>query len=325
MEVMSRILESDVAEAEFMAGLVGDAEVVPLISDKARSTWADVERLNAQSRELGRVARRRLDACGETCRRALEASGAPELRAALRDVAASVQAAVQAERERADVDAASDAAMEAVGKPEVQLETACARARAEGRAEALGALAERERLREKCDLYKRRVKELEEELRRPLAVVPLEDDLQDRLDLAERRLRVLVGTDRHARMRDLERAVEERDALVTALRAALDDKTPKPNGLDLTPIVCMRSASVVSDAPSPPRTPSHAATPSEDASGARADPRRQQQQQQRRRDESPRAVETAAPSDAPQQHPPQHPSKDTPDTFVRLDDSTFIV
>lgn len=171
--------------------------------------------------------------------------------------------------------ASRDEALRAIGKPvstgegqwvgSGQVAQACARARAEGRNEALGALAERERLRDKCAVYKARVAHLEAEVAQArdnaLRDVPLDDDEEDvrrRLDLAEKRLAALVGTERAANLRRLERELEERGQIIEALRAALDDRqlgavrTPEsterpPPPVDLTPATCMPSTSLASD------------------------------------------------------------------------------
>lgn len=171
--------------------------------------------------------------------------------------------------------ASREEALRAIGKPvstgegqwvgSGQVAQACARARAEGRNEALGALAERERLRDKCAVYKARIAHLEAEVAQAhdntLRDVPLDDDEDDvrrRLELAEKRLAALAGTERAANLRRLERELEERGQIIEALRAALDNGqtntvlTPEsiersPPPVDLTPATCMPSTSLASD------------------------------------------------------------------------------
>ncbi|KAJ8599700.1 hypothetical protein CTAYLR_004718 [Chrysophaeum taylorii] len=305
-ELMNEILNSDVAEEEFVAGIVGQLEAPTLSAglrasngapekQKKIASWEEVVRLAKNRRELGAVVGRRLERCVEVCTRALnEAQGAPELRAALRNVAAAARAAGEADEKRRSTDDASDRALESLGKPvsdggawvgSSSLEAACTRARAEGRAEALRALSERERLREKCALYRARVAELEGDLRdlreSTMSEVSLDDgptdELRSRLAIAERRLAALVGTERYARLSALERELEERGHIIAALRDALDvlpdddnarrpdEESPNtrrndfpppappkrddvcPPKLDLTPVACMPSTSLASD------------------------------------------------------------------------------
>lgn len=224
---------------------------------RVSSSWEDLTKLSLQRVDLGEVVVRRLERCRAACQAGLaDARGAHELRAAcvyhvfyyfdearrLRNVASAVDAAWDADAERRRADAACESAIASLGKPisvdgdgwipSAQIDAACARARAEGRNEALEALSERERLREKCALYKARVKQLEAELKNTMSDVPLgddenssgrEDSLKERLALAEKRLAALAGTERAANLRRLEQELEERGHIISALRAALDD------------------------------------------------------------------------------------------------------
>ena len=252
----------------FFGGSSSRREAVKKIS----CTWEEIERSSSQRRELAKVVERRLNKSIEECSRALkEVNGAPELRAALRAVLISCKSAADADTERRSRDDETDSALAALGRPiqigdddawtaSTQLEAACARARAEGRAEALAALSERERLREKCNLYKERILELERELEdaRSLKDVPLEDlsaeeakELREQLALTERRLSAFTGTQRHLRLLELENELEERGHIITALREALDvdnrhNKAPAtPPPVRASPL--LSSLSVVSD------------------------------------------------------------------------------
>ena len=280
-------LRAELAEESFVAGLVGNVDPPTPLSPSTKTwffgggfktktePWDEVERCRRQRRELGGVVERRLEKCVDDCGRSLrDARGAPDLRRALRSVLGSCEAALAANRERRQCDDAQDTALERVKHddegPQLDVDAACARARAEGRAEALAAFSERERLREKCSLYKDRIAYLEKELAHhsTLDDVPLDDDddvsdLRHRLDLAEKRLAAFSGTERHKKLLALETELEERGHIIAALRDALDNirttpvVAPPPNGhhnkvdhlpaTPTTPSPLMSSVSAVSD------------------------------------------------------------------------------
>lgn len=342
--LMSEILEAEDLEAKFMEGLVGELEVPTLAAPAAKTvnalaskngstrsavgtSWEEVTKLARQRLELGKVVARRLERCVEVCDRALaEARGATELRASVRTAASAARSALEADEERRRADAQASVALERMGRPvetadgwapSDSVSEACARARAQGRNEALGALAERERLREKCAVYKARVAHLEAQLKeatdQAFKEVPLDDDdgakerdLERRLAVAERRLKALVGTERAQRLQNLETELEERRLIIEALRAALDEHRPHevaiaepespvalPPPANLTPASFMPSTSVISDF-------DDASDSADDSRGEAGRP-------------SPTLVEAL---------PRRPPDVDFP---VRLDRSTFIV
>lgn len=229
--------------------------------------------------------------------------------------------------------ASRDEALRAIGKPvstadgewvgSEQVAQACARARAEGRNEALGALAERERLRDKCAVYKARVAHLEAEVAQArdntLRDVPLDDDEEDvrrRLELAEKRLAALVGTERAANLHRLERELEERGQIIQALRAALDEgqassvHTPESSGrppppVNLTPATCMPSISFASDFDDSDETDMQGINDNE--APVTSD-----------------ALSYSPPARSPSLRPTEH-AVIRPDFPIRLNDATFIV
>ncbi|KAJ1455104.1 hypothetical protein M885DRAFT_587806 [Pelagophyceae sp. CCMP2097] len=270
-EMLGEMLAGEAQEDFFLAGLVDDdaphhslrggrdggdddddAHVrVDLAAMGGRELWDELLRQRTLRDKLSHVVSRRLDRCRDAAKQALAgANKAAELRAVVRGLATLLDSASDAQATLSAVDCDVDRALHALGRPDSitiheddsegwvgssQLGAACARARAEGRAEALGFLGERERLREKCALYGRRVVELEAEVQRKqrLSTVDLDDDapqhthadfqaLQFRCDKAESKVAALVGTDRHRRLAHLETQLEERKHIVDALRAALE-------------------------------------------------------------------------------------------------------
>ena len=104
------------------------------------------------------------------------------------------------------------------------MEEAISTAKASGRAEALEALGERERLREKCELYRQRIEELENKME-DVALDETVDakvhaEVVARLETAEKKLRCLMGTERGRAIAQLETELEERDETIAALREA---------------------------------------------------------------------------------------------------------
>uniref|UniRef100_A0A7S3K585 Uncharacterized protein n=1 Tax=Aureoumbra lagunensis TaxID=44058 RepID=A0A7S3K585_9STRA len=262
-ELLSGILGADLAEEQFMAGLVGEGKkIAPTLSSsnnaemnpvqkngkKSEDSLEDLGRLCSKRKELSGVVTRRLKKGAEDARRALaETQGAPELRAALRAVLASISSAVEADNERCNTDVMIDDALQMNEfdlngncTQRASIEAACARARAEARAQALGALAQQERLREKCALYKNRISQLETKLSQQQWIdVPLDSPrsnnnkisaLEKQLAKANDRLAALVGTQRHARLAALESELEERALIIAALRQALD-QMPENNSV----------------------------------------------------------------------------------------------
>ena len=220
-------------EEAFLEGVLGGAKP-PL--QRTTSAWGEAQQLRAARRELSLVVDARLGRCVEACAR--ETASAAELRAALKAAAAAAEAARQADHEMRQVDDRLDAALDRLGAPVEEdasdgdwvganrLEEAISTAKAAGRAEALEALGERERLREKCELYRRRIEELEN----TMSDVALDDtvdakvhnDVLERLEAAEKKLRCLMGTERGRAIARLETELEERDETIAALREALD-------------------------------------------------------------------------------------------------------
>ena len=220
-------------EEAFLEGVLGGAKP-PL--QRTTSAWGEAQQLRAARRELSLVVDARLGRCVEACTQ--ETASAAELRAALKAAAAAAEAARQADSERRQVDDRLDAALDRLGAPVEdnasdgdwvganRLEEAMEQAKAAGRAEALEALGERERLREKCELYRRRVEELEngmEDVALDETVdAKVHNDVLERLEAAEKKLRCLMGTERGRAIARLETELEERDETIAALREALD-------------------------------------------------------------------------------------------------------
>ena len=220
-------------EEAFLEGVLGGAKP-PL--QRTTSAWGEAQQLRAARRELSLVVDARLGRCVEACAR--ETASAAELRAALKAAAAAAEAARQADQERRQVDDRLDAALDRLGAPVEEdvsdgdwvgsnrLEEAMEQAKAAGRAEALEALGERERLREKCELYRKRVAELENTME-DVALDETVDakvhkEVLERLEAAEKKLRCLMGTERGRAIARLETELEERDETIAALREALD-------------------------------------------------------------------------------------------------------
>ena len=220
-------------EEAFLEGVLGGAKP-PL--QRTTSAWGEAQQLRAARRELSLVVDARLGRCVEACTQ--ETASAAELRAALKAAAAAAEAARQADTERRQVDDRLDAALDRLGAPVEEdasdgdwvgsnrLEEAISAAKAAGRAEALEALGERERLREKCELYRKRVAELEngmEDVALDETVdAKVHHEVLERLEAAEKKLKCLMGTERGRAIARLETELEERDETIAALREALD-------------------------------------------------------------------------------------------------------
>jgi len=233
-------------EEAFLEGVLGGAKP-PL--QRTTSAWGEAQQLRAARRELSLVVDARLGRCVEACTK--ETASAAELRAALKAAAAAAEAARHADNERRQVDDRLDAALDRLGAPVEEnssdgdwvganrLEEAISTAKAAGRAEALEALGERERLREKCELYRQRIEELENNME-DVALddtvdAKLHNEVVARLETAEKKLRCLMGTERGKAIAQLETELEERDETIAALREALDlaarprsPRTPPP-------------------------------------------------------------------------------------------------
>ena len=233
-------------EEAFLEGVLGGAKP-PL--QRTTSAWGEAQQLRAARRELSLVVDARLGRCVEACTQ--ETASAAELRAALKAAAAAAAAARDADHERRQVDDRLDAALDRLGAPVEEnssdgdwvganrLEEAMDQAKAAGRAEALEALGERERLREKCELYRQRIEELENNME-DVALddtvdAKLHNEVVARLETAEKKLRCLMGTERGKAIAQLETELEERDETIAALREALDlaarprsPRTPPP-------------------------------------------------------------------------------------------------
>ena len=220
-------------EEAFLEGVLGGAKP-PL--QRTTSAWGEAQQLRAARRELSLVVDARLGRCVEACTQ--ETASAAELRAALKAAAAAAAAARDADLERRQVDDRLDAALDRLGAPVEEdasdgdwvganrLEEAISTAKAAGRAEALEALGERERLREKCELYRQRIEELENNME-DVALdetvdAKLHHEVVARLETAEKKLRCLMGTERGRAIAQLETELEERDETIAALREALD-------------------------------------------------------------------------------------------------------
>ena len=235
-------------EEAFLEGVLGGRPAQPPLQ-RTTSAWGEAQQLRAARRELSLVVDARLGRCVEACTQ--ETASAAELRAALKAAAAAAEAARHADNERRQVDDRLDAALDRLGAPVEEnssdgdwvganrLEEAISTAKAAGRAEALEALGERERLREKCELYRQRIEELENNMED----VALDDtvdakvhnEVLERLETAEKKLRCLMGTERGKAIAQLETELEERDETIAALREALDlaarprsPRTPPP-------------------------------------------------------------------------------------------------
>ena len=235
-------------EEAFLEGVLGGRPAPPPLQ-RTTSAWGEAQQLRAARRELSLVVDARLGRCVEACTQ--ETASAAELRAALKAAAAAAAAARDADNERRQVDDRLDAALDRLGAPVEEnssdgdwvganrLEEAISTAKAAGRAEALEALGERERLREKCELYRQRIEELENNMED----VALDDtvdakvhnEVVARLETAEKKLRCLMGTERGKAIAQLETELEERDETIAALREALDlaarprsPRTPPP-------------------------------------------------------------------------------------------------
>ena len=236
-------------EEAFLEGVLGGRPAQPPPLQRTTSAWGEAQQLRAARRELSVVVDARLGRCVEACTQ--ETASAAELRAALKAAAAAAEAARHADNERRQVDDRLDAALDRLGAPVEEnssdgdwvganrLEEAISTAKAAGRAEALEALGERERLREKCELYRQRIEELENNME-DVALDETVDakvhaEVVARLETAEKKLRCLMGTERGRAIAQLETELEERDETIAALREALDlaarprsPRTPPP-------------------------------------------------------------------------------------------------
>jgi hypothetical protein len=223
-------------EEAFLEGVLGGPKPPPVT--RTASAWNEARRLRSARRELSSVVDARLTRCVAAA--AAETESAAELRAALKNAGEAALAARDADAERRQLNERLDAALDRLGAPvdedasdgdwvaSTHLAEAVDSAKAAGRAEALEALGERERLREKCELYRKRVVELEQS--RDFADVALHEtvdagvhaEVLARLDTAEKKLRCLMGTERGRAIAVLETQLEERDETIAALREALD-------------------------------------------------------------------------------------------------------